>query len=643
MNTPEGYNPDWPVGTGEMARRIRAHDWSAGPLGARETWPHGLRAVVDVVVGSGFAMVVLWGPHLIQIYNDAYRDLMGDKHPAGLGQAHRTCWPELWASNAPIYGRVLAGETLSFENASFAITRNGVSERCWFTLSYGPLHDDDGGIAGMLVTVIETTGRVLAPRERTELTALRESDERFRLTADAVPQIVWITDNEGRLEFFNKQWADYIGIPYDPTTAADVATNFVHPDDAGLTMERFDRARQMGEVFEVEHRIRSHDGAYRWFLVRAEPYRDPMTGEIRHWFGASTDIHDRKLAEDGLRHSEERFRSIVETARDYAIFTTDADGRIAIWPEGAQEVFGWTEAEAIGQSVDMTFTPEDRASGRPERERAQARDEGQAPNVRWHIRKDGSRVFIEGVARPLRDHAGALTGFFKIGRNMTERRAIDERLRVLVGELQHRTRNLLGVVRAVSDRTAARSDTLSDFGERFRHRLDALARVNGLLSQLSEGDRITFGTLIRTELAGHGVSDDARGGGQVMLDGPEDIRLRSATVQTLALGLHELATNALKYGALSKPEGRLTVRWGVSPDAEGTQRLTVEWVERGVPPQMETDGKPARQGYGRELIERALPYQLDADVTYVLDAQGVRCTIALPITAAPAVPAYRIA
>ena len=207
---------------------------------------------------------------------------------------------------------------------------------------------------------------------------------------------------------------------------------------------------------------------------------------------------------------------------------------------------------------------------------------------------------------------------------------------MLVAELQHRSRNLVSVVQGVSERTLASSETLDDFRPRFRSRLAALSRVNSLLSRLEEGNRITFDQLVQTELQAHGIVGFDGQGEQVRLSGPEGIRLRSATVQTFALAIHELATNALKHGALSRPEGRLEVKWSVIPSKSEEGRLRVDWRESGVPvvyPETSSvDGVPRRQGYGRELIERALPYQLKAQTSYEITPEGVRCTIIVPVS-----------
>jgi two-component sensor histidine kinase len=128
---------------------------------------------------------------------------------------------------------------------------------------------------------------------------------------------------------------------------------------------------------------------------------------------------------------------------------------------------------------------------------------------------------------------------------------------------------------------------------------------------------------------GHGMTDAGGVGEQVSLRGPEGIRLRSATVQTFALALHELATNALKHGALSGTQGRLEVIWDLTDGPGGERQLRVEWRETGAAPSPHTSGS----GYGRELIERALPYQLQAETSYEIGPAGLRCVIALPVSA----------
>jgi PAS domain-containing protein len=178
-------------GGGEMAARCRALEWAATPLGHVEAWPASLRTAAVLVVAAGFPQVLLWGPELVQLYNDGYRALMGAKHPNGLGQPTRACWPEVWHLNAPVYARVWAGETVMLEDALFPITRSGVLEDAWFTLGYSPVwdvtgdatHASDATVVGVLVTLIETTAQVrgrAAQGERERLHAALEV-ERSRL------------------------------------------------------------------------------------------------------------------------------------------------------------------------------------------------------------------------------------------------------------------------------------------------------------------------------------------------------------------------------------------------------------------------------------------------------------------------------
>jgi two-component sensor histidine kinase len=198
-------------------------------------------------------------------------------------------------------------------------------------------------------------------------------------------------------------------------------------------------------------------------------------------------------------------------------------------------------------------------------------------------------------------------------------------MRILVGELQHRTRNLIGVVMAMVDRTAVSGQTLDESKTSFGDRLVALARVQGLLSRAAPGDSVTFDTLLESELSAR-----SENGGTVTLDGPLAILLRSNSVQALAMAVHELTTNAVKYGALGHKCGRLHVRWRVQAE-NGSPWIIADWGESGVETAQPRD-EPRGAGNGRRLIEDALPDQFGARTTFAIGPDGVQCTIALPLS-----------
>jgi PAS domain S-box-containing protein len=168
---------------GEMRQRVHDMDWSATALGPMAEWPQSLRTSVDIVLGSAFPQILLWGPELVQIYNDGYREIMGRKHPGGLGMATLECWPEITRLTKPTYDRVLAGETVTYEDARFPLERNGALEDVYLTLSYSPVRGDDDAISGIFVTLLETTRRVhTAQMEAERAQLVRELEvERRRL------------------------------------------------------------------------------------------------------------------------------------------------------------------------------------------------------------------------------------------------------------------------------------------------------------------------------------------------------------------------------------------------------------------------------------------------------------------------------
>lgn len=193
---------------------------------------------------------------------------------------------------------------------------------------------------------------------------------------------------------------------------------------------------------------------------------------------------------------------------------------------------------------------------------------------------------------------------------------------MLLGELQHRTRNLLAVVQAIEHKTLRNSGSLEEFAVEFGGRLRALSRVQALLAEADYGV-VELRALLDAELEAHGEPEP----GKLLLTGPR-VLLPANSAQIMALALHELTTNAVKYGALRDAAGRLAVTWQIESSAPGERRVVLDWQESGV--HMPQAGA-TRKGYGSELIERALPYQLKAQTKLEFGLDGVHCRIAAPL------------
>jgi len=266
--------------------------------------------------------------------------------------------------------------------------------------------------------------------------ALRASEERFRNLADNVPQVIWTNDAAGTVNYFNKRWYDYTGLSPEESMGPE-RQQIIHPEDAPASMQQWQRALAEGKIFSAEYRLRRRDGDYRWFIGRNVPLHDD--GRIVSWFGSATDIDDFKKASAALGESEERYRLLVDGARDYAIFLLSPSNNIVYWSAGAERIFGWSAEEAIGQSGELVFIPEDRAIEQEEKEIETALQHGRASDRRWHLRKDGSRIWVDGVMHRLDDEkTGALRGFAKVARDATKQRLAEEELKKAHSELEDR-------------------------------------------------------------------------------------------------------------------------------------------------------------------------------------------------------------
>jgi PAS domain S-box-containing protein len=341
------------------------------------------------------------------------------------------------------------------------------------------------------------------------------------------------------------------------------------------------------------------------------------------------DAIERARASEAQRESDERFHQFAETSQD-ALWIRNADTLAFEYVSPAFEaLYGIARGHVLERNNAVAWLellhPDDVEGASAAL--GQLR-QGIPLSHEFRIIRpaDGEILWIRNTDFPMRDSAGRVTRIAGIAHDITETKKASEYLQVLNSELQHRTRNLIGVVQTLCHKTLAESDSLEEFRRDFTSRLAAIARVQGLLSRLSEDERVSFSELLKAELSAHAADDE-----RVSLQGPQDVCLRSSAVQVFALALHELATNSVKYGALSQPGGRLKLRWDTDEDLKEVGRvLHVEWIEEGVP--IVPPGPPSLgTGFGRELIEHALPYQLKAKTRYELRADGVRCTITAPI------------
>jgi hypothetical protein len=156
----------------DLQRSVLEHDWATTPLGAEELWSPTLRTAASTVLNTRFAMLLMWGPDLVMVYNDAYAPMLGLRHPKALGQCVPDVWVDVWADIEPMITEVFAGGVTAFEDLPLVMTRNGFPEECYFTFSYSPIVEPGGTVAGLLNTVVETTPRVLAARRMTVLQQL---------------------------------------------------------------------------------------------------------------------------------------------------------------------------------------------------------------------------------------------------------------------------------------------------------------------------------------------------------------------------------------------------------------------------------------------------------------------------------------
>lgn len=576
---------------------LDAADWAATPLGPSDAWPPDLRAIVELIAAAPTAMAVVWGEALVPIHNAAFAALFA-LAPTAQGIPLRQ-------AAAP---RPFDAAACERARAGAAVTEDGGAA----ALAYSPVRDAAGAIAGVLVT--PTAPTVTPPADLAQLM----NEARARLAIEASSAGAWAWDARTNEATWDDCYhAAYGFAPGEPRTHEAWLAR-LHPDDRARVEARLNTVGTTpgDDEWNLEFRAVVPGRGVVWMQGLGRALRGP-DGAIRSMTGINLDITARKRIEQQLRVSEEQLRLFFDYAPAAAAMF-DRDLRYVAVSRRWLSDFGVGD-DIIGRFHYEVF-PEI-----PERWRAVHRrclagavEAAEEDSVE---RADGSIQWLKWQVHPWRNDAGEIGGIIIVSEDITAARRARERQRVLIGELQHRTRNLITVVESIAQQTMSTADSLPSFMARFGVRLRALARVQGLLSR-SDREPITLGGLVRMELDALGSDAVAT---RATISGPE-VRLRKRDVQTLALAIHELATNACKYGALAGDRGRLAVCWRIEQGTAGGPELELEWTESGI------DAPPApRPGYGWALIEHALPYSLAAPTRIELGADTFRCAIRLPV------------
>lgn len=417
-------------------------------------------------------------------------------------------------------------------------------------------------------------------------------------------------DNDLRLRSFTPASSEVFHL-----IEADVGRPIAHITSRVVYPELQDDARRvLKSLGQVEREVTGIEEDRR-FLVRVLPYRS-VDNFIAGVVVTFLEITGTARAEAALRASERRF-SEAQKLSGIGVWEWNLDAGETWWSPVVYRLWGLPATDKPPALRDRRIYPEDR--DRYEAALEDARATGEL-NVEWRVLlPDGSIRWLAETGRL--DQSDGRRRILGVTQDVTARKTTETRLTMLLGELQHRVRNILGVVRSVVSRTVRSSSNVEDLAASLDGRLATLARTQGVFTR-SNVTSVELEELIRDELTAVAARKD-----QYVVDGPA-LRLKREAAEAFALALHELTTNAVKYGALSEPAGRIGVAWRVVNTSKGP-RLSLEWRESGV---RAVDAHPARSGFGRELIERGLPYELGAETSIEFGPGGVRASIDVPLT-----------
>ena len=435
-------------------------------------------------------------------------------------------------------------------------------------------------------------------------------DSFFLQIIQDLPAAIYVTDSEGRITFYNEAAAHLWG--RNPKLGEDLwcgSWRLFWPDGRPMAHDECPMAitlRTGKAVRGIEAVAERPDGTHYSFI----PYPTPLFDVHGKLVGAVNMLVDNSERRN-VQNMAQRLAAIVKSSDD-AIVSKSLDGIITSWNAGAERIFGYTVEEIIGKPI-TTIIPRERLAEEPDILSRILRGERIEHYETLRRRKDGSLLNVSLTVSPIKNSEGRIVGASKIARDITERKQAAETQELLINEIQHRVKNTLSMVQAI----AAQTFRTAPEGERqsFNSRLQALAAAHDLLTH-HNWDVTAVRDLIERVLAPFRERNSDR----IRIAGP-NAALDVRKSLSLAMALHELGTNAVKYGALSNDHGHVNLNWELAEDRNG-KWLKFLWKESGGPPVQ----PPGPKGFGSVLIERALETDNGkAQVEYL--PSGLKCLL----------------
>jgi PAS domain S-box-containing protein len=445
-------------------------------------------------------------------------------------------------------------------------------------------------------------------------TALRESEERLRLAQLKTGVGIWDWDVRTGRVIWTAQLAEIFGIQPDSVTGYSDFRKRVHPEDIEAIERERDAAVQRREAFNLEFRIIRSDGQVRWIAATGAALYDEATGAPTRVLGNNVDVTERKLAERSLAERNAQFDLARKAAR-VGTYTYDDATRMMQLSSACAEIFGLPEGTLEMTSADWRsrIHPQDKSRMFAGRRQAYTERRPELVDDFRIIRPGGVVRWIEARARVTYDDLGRVSRKLGVYIDVTERRQAEDHKTLLIAELDHRVKNVLACVEAVAQRTRETTKTMDEFLTVLQGRIHSLSNTHALLSR-NRWHGVTLSELIDGELA------PCKKEGNTRVEGPPVV-LAAEAAQPFAMVIHELVTNAAKYGALSNGHGSVSVTWRRTQDG-----LALAWSETGGPPII----TPQAFGHGTSVIRDLIPYELAGSVEHVLASDGARCTIEIP-------------